>query len=169
MKTIFKIVLVVALVFTSNITAQTFDNNQDTTLSSFDTQSSEDNFLSNSNVNAVNTTAASNSVFITQVGDSNTIISATTSKDSNVTLIQNGNSNLTVLDLDSNSLKQTVIQSGDNNSFLDYSPFKTEVRNATINQTGNNQNLTMFGSNSLSEKIKVSMKGQSQSIIIRNF
>ena len=79
------------------------------------------------------------------------------------------NGNLTVLDINSAELKETVIQDGNNNTLLDFSPYKSNLRNATINQTGNNQNLTMFGTNALSEKIKVSMQGQNQSIIIRNF
>lgn len=169
MKTIFKIVLVVTVFcFSSFVTAQTYDNADATSIAGFDNQAAQENFLTSQNETGTVATN-SNSVFISQIGDSNNILSVTESVDSKVTLIQNGNDNLTVLDLDANTLQQTVIQKGDNNSFLDYSPFKTDVRNATINQTGNNQNLTIFGSNSLSEKIKVAMKGQDQSVIIRNF
>ncbi len=169
MKTIFKIVLVVTIFCFSNvITAQTYNNANASTITGFDNQASQENFLLNQNTN-ITISTASNSVFIAQVGSDNAVISTTESLDSTVTLIQDGDSNLTVLNIDANTLQQTVIQKGDNNTFLDYSPFKTDVRNATINQTGDNQNLTMFGSNSLSEKINVTMTGQNQSIIIRNF
>ncbi|PKG51527.1 hypothetical protein [Olleya sp. 1-3] len=171
MKTIFKFIIAVSILISSNvITAQTFEATDNTdAISSFDTQSSQENFLLNQTDTATSFASTENSVFIAQIGDNNDLVSITESFESDISIIQNGNQNVTVLDLNSTKLTETVIQKGDNNTFLDYSPFKSDVRNATINQTGNNQNLTMFGSNSLSEKIKISMQGQDQSIIIRNF
>ncbi|WGD33870.1 hypothetical protein [Olleya sp. YS] len=171
MKTIYKFLIVVSILMSGNfITAQTFEATDDATdISGFETQSSQENFLLNQSATTASVTSSDNAIFIAQIGDSNNLISNTTSTESNITVIQNGDENLTVLDINSTTLKETVIQNGDNNTFLDYSPFRSNLRNATINQTGNNQNLTMFGSNSLSEKIKISMQGQDQSIIIRNF
>ena len=171
MKTIFKFIIAVSILISSNvITAQTFEATDNTdAISSFDTQSSQENFLLNQTDTATSFASTENSVFIAQIGDNNDIVSITKSFESDINIVQNGNQNVTILDLNSTKLTETVIQKGDNNTFLDYSPFKSDVRNATINQTGNNQNLTMFGSNSLSEKIKISMQGQDQSIIIRNF
>ncbi|SFJ25044.1 hypothetical protein [Olleya namhaensis] len=171
MKTIFKFIIAVSILTSSSlITAQTFEATDNTdAISSFDTQSSQENFLLNQTDTATSFASTENSVFIAQIGDNNDLVSITESFESDISIIQNGNQNVTVLDLNSTKLTETVIQKGDNNTFLDYSPFKSDVRNATINQTGNNQNLTMFGSNSLSEKIKISMQGQDQSIIIRNF
>ena len=171
MKTIFKFIIAVSILISSNvITAQTFEATDNTdAISSFDTQSSQENFLLNQTDTTTSFASTENSVFIAQIGDNNDIVSITKSFESDINIVQNGNQNVTVLDLNSTKLAETVIQKGDNNTFLDYSPFKSDVRNATINQTGNNQNLTMFGSNSLSEKIKISMQGQDQSIIIRNF
>ncbi|WP_397362130.1 hypothetical protein [Olleya sp. R77988] len=171
MKTIFKFLIVVSLLFSSNyVAAQTFEATQDANdISSFDTQSSQENFLLNQSEARTDASTSENTIFIAQIGDSNDSVSITTSTESDITIIQSGDDNLTVLDLNSTKLVETVIQNGDNNTFLDYSPFKSDVRSTTVNQTGNNQNLTMFGSNSLSEKIKISMQGQDQSIIIRNF
>jgi len=170
MKTIFKILIVALIFISSNIlTAQTFETLEDNELSGFNTQASEENFLLNQSAANLNSTSSNNAIFIAQIGDNNDAVSVTRSTQSNVNIIQNGNDNLTVLDINSTKIVETVIQNGDNNSVFDHSPFKTDLKNTTINQTGNNQNLTMFGSNSLSEKIKVSMQGQDQSIIIRNF
>jgi len=108
-------------------------------------------------------------VFITQVGDDNDVISTTKSFESSITILQNGTENNTFLNIDSKKIEQTVIQNGNNNNYLDYSPYESLERNATINQTGNNQNLTMYGNNTLSQNIRISMQGQGQSIIIRNF
>ena len=170
MKTIFKILIVALIFISSNIlAAQTFETLEDNELSGFNTQASEENFLLNQSAANLNSTSSNNAIFIAQIGDNNDAVSVTGSTQSNINIIQNGNDNLTVLDINSTKIVETVIQNGDNNSVFDYSPFKTDLKNTTINQTGNNQNLTMFGSNSLSEKIKVSMQGQDQSIIIRNF
>ena len=46
--------------------------------------------------------------------------------------------------------------------------FKNASHTIEVNQRGNNQNLTLFGGNSISEKLKVSMQGQNQTIIVRN-
>ncbi|WP_289045835.1 hypothetical protein [uncultured Olleya sp.] len=164
------ILVVFVLFFFTNTSAQTFQSTEDVNnISSFDTQSSQDNFLLNQSSNFINTIASDNSVFITQIGDDNDLISKTIATESDISIIQSGNQNQTILDLNSVKLTETILQNGNNNTILDYSPFKSDDRHAIINQKGNNQNLIMTGSNSLSEKIKISMKGQDQSIIIRNF
>ncbi|MBP8793845.1 MAG: hypothetical protein KBH29_11760 [Lutibacter sp.] len=171
MKPIFKISIAVSMLFLSNlVTAQTFKTTDADKIAGFNTQTSQQNFLLNQTI-AVNENlmANSNSVYVSQIGDNNSLRSTTKSLESNIVILQNGNLNNTVLELNSVKLTETVVQNGDNNTFLDFSLYKSDVRNATINQTGDNQNLTMFGSNSLSEKMKVSMQGQDQSIIIRNF
>ena len=151
MQTIFKIFIVVSIFNFGNLArAQTFGAiNTANTVSGFDTEASQENFLLNQGVvSKTNLPTTNNNVIIAQIGDDNSLISTTKSLNSTVTIVQNGNKNEAV---------------------LDYSLDKTNLRNTTINQTGNNQNLTISGSNSLSEKMKVSMQGQNQSIIIRNF
>ncbi|QXP59767.1 hypothetical protein [Olleya sp. HaHaR_3_96] len=171
MKTIFKLLIAVSILITNNLaTAQTFETTDAKNhISGFETQSSQENFLLNQGATTINLSTTNKSIFIAQIGDDNDLISNSKSLESTIVIVQNGDENLAVLDLNSKKINETVIQHGDNNAFLDYSPFKSDVRNATINQTGDNQNLTMFGTNTLSEKIKISMQGQGQSIIIRNF
>ncbi|AUC77377.1 hypothetical protein [Olleya sp. Bg11-27] len=171
MKTIFKLLIAVSILISNNlVTAQTFETTDTTNhISGFETQASQENFLLSQGAATVNLTTTNKSIFIAQIGDGNDLISNSKSLESTIVIVQNGDENLAVLDLNSEKIQETVIQHGDNNTFLDYSPFKSDVRNATINQTGDNQNLTMFGTNALSEKIKISMQGQDQSIIIRNF
>lgn len=172
MKALFKIFIVVSIFNLGNLArAQTFGAiNTANTVSGFDTEASQENFLLNQGVvSKTNLPTTNNNVIIAQIGDDNSLISTTKSLNSTVTIVQNGNKNEAVLDLNNNELIETVIQNGNNNAVLDYSLYKTNLRNTTINQTGNNQNLTISGSNSLSEKMKVSMQGQNQSIIIRNF
>merc|ERR1712000_665596 len=92
-----------------------------------------------------------------------------TSLENNVSITQNGNDNVNLLNINSEKISQTVMQNGDNNMLIDYSVLKTQSRAATLIQNGDNNNLNIFGSNSLSEKIKVSMQGEQQTVIIRNF
>lgn len=172
MKPILKISIAVSILFFANlVTAQTFKTSDaPIAIAGFSTQTSQENFLLNQSIAAtVATNPNSNSVYVSQIGNNNDLVSTTKSTESTIVVIQKGNENSTVLDINSAKLSEMVVQNGDNNTVLDYGLFKSDVRNATINQTGDNQNLTMFGSNSLSEKMKVSMQGQDQSIIIRNF
>lgn len=172
MKSIFKIlVTVIFFLLFNTITAQTFKSlGISNNISGFNTQTSQENFLLNQgNVAKENVTTESNAVYVAQIGSNNTIRSATKSNESDVVIIQKGNQNTVHLDLSATKLKETVLQNGNNNTFLDYGLVKSELRNAAVNQTGGNQNLTILGSNSLSEKMKISMQGEDQSIIIRNF
>jgi hypothetical protein len=61
------------------------------------------------------------------------------------------------------------VQNGNDHSFIDFSPQFSELHQAEINQSGTGQNLTWFGSNSVSEKLQVTMSGSGQSVTIRNF
>ena len=172
MKAIFKILITVSMLFLGNVViAQTFKTSKaEISISGLSTVSSQENFLSNQgNITNQNQTTNSNSVYLSQIGDDNNLSSTTKTLESNIVVLQNGNQNNTVLKLSSDNLMETILQNGNNNTFLDYSLLKTDIRNVEVNQTGDNQNLTIYGANSLSEKMKVSMKGNSQNIIIRNF
>lgn len=172
MKIIFKILIAVSIFISGNlVTAQTYTALENSkSLFGFTTQTSHENFLANQVLaQQINLKTDNNSVYVSQIGDNNDLISITKSLESDVVIIQNGNENNTVIDLNSTNLTQRVVQNGNNNAVLDFGLYNVDVRSATINQTGNNQNLIMSGSNSLSERIQVNMQGQNQSIIIRNF
>ena len=173
MKTAIKLVLAILFVsITHYTTAQTFkDETRAATLSGFEDKASQQNFLSNQGTDALITesTVNENAVFISQIGDNNEVNSNTTSNESDINFLQIGNSNLATVDLRSNVIKQSVFQLGNNHSVLDVNVIKNASHNIQVNQTGNNQNLTLFGSNSISEKLKVSMQGQNQTVIVRSF
>ena len=173
MKTILNTFLVfLILILGNNLSAQTFGSaTTENNISGLSSQTSTDNFLLNQGtVFATNSVTSNlNSIYISQIGDSNTAISDTKSLESDIVIAQNGSDNKAYLEVNSSNLAETIIQNGDNNSILDFSIYNAKVRNTTINQTGNNQNLSMSGANSLSEKMKISMQGQDQTIIIRNF
>ncbi len=176
MKTVIKIVLVILFFVgaSSTVKAQTFENrnNENSSLSSIGNEASQQNFLSTQNANAKvgeGSLLSENAVFITQIGDDNEVNSVTSSSESNIRYVQIGNSNIADVNVGSERIDETIFQIGDNNTVFDYNVFKNEGHNIDVRQSGSNQNLTLFGSNSISEKLKVSMQGQNQTIIVRNF
>ena len=155
MKEIFKILIAVTFFFLTHIAAaQTFkDSGASNNISGFNTQASQESFLLGLD-NKVNKGLAmeNNSVYVTQVGNSNSLSSTTKSQEGNMVVIQSGNLKKVFLELNSIKLTEAVIQNGNNNTFLDYSLFKSDVRNAEVNQTGNNQNLKYWGRSKDSNK-----------------
>ena len=176
MKIAIKIILVILFVGTSSaLMAQTFENRNDeraSSLSSIGNEASQHNFLSNQNANATaedGSLFSQNTVFITQIGDNNEVGSVTSSNESNIQYVQIGNYNILDVNVGSERIDESIFQIGNNNTVFDYNVFKNELHDIEVSQSGNNQNLTLFGANSISEKLKVSMQGQNQTIIVRNF
>ena len=162
-----KLNIIVFLLVSQFCFSQTFTEQNNTTNPEFESIATEQHYLSSQNT--IQATSLENNVFITQVGDNNVSNVTVASNDSKLSVTQNGNDNINLLNINSEKISQTVMQNGDNNLLIDYSVLKTQSRAATLIQNGNNNNLNIFGSNSLSEKIKVSMQGEQQTVIIRNF
>ncbi|MBZ0327232.1 MAG: hypothetical protein K8F54_06465 [Altibacter sp.] len=118
--------------------------------------------------NNSNNVSASNSVYILQVGNNNNVVSNTRSNYSDVNLFQRGNNNEVLLDVTALIIDENVLQLGNNNRFIDLSLKGTVLHNAAVLQKGQNQNLIWYGSNSISERMMVTMKGKNQTILIRN-
>lgn len=114
-------------------------------------------------------TQENNVVFITQIGENNQLFSNTNASNSFITILQKGDLNNISLDISADTIKETIIQNGNNNSFLDYSNFNVKNHEINVLQNGNNQNLIWYGGNEISEKMKITMQGDSKTIIVRNF
>lgn len=110
-----------------------------------------------------------NIVFITQIGEKNKIDTNTNASNSFITILQKGDLNKINLDISANTIKETIIQNGDNNAFLDFSNFNVQNHEINVFQNGNNQNLVWYGGNEISEKMKITMQGDSKTLIVRNF
>lgn len=149
-------------------TAQTFVDDA-TSLDSFNTTQAQDNYLSSQNFQVSLNQSGNTSVFISQVGANNSIYSNTASSSGEINYLQQGNRNEIFVSLDAKRLEQTVVQNGNNNSMLNFNSATLDFHKGEIIQDGNNQNLTWYGGNSISENLKVTMKGEGQSVIVRNF
>ena len=116
----------------------------------------------------VKSISKNNTIYIQQIGNHNHVYSNTRSAGSNIKLYQKGNRNKMVLNIDALHIDETVLQRGNNNKFVDLSKRGTILHNATVMQYGENQNLISMGSNSISEKMIIRMRGRNQTVIIRN-
>ncbi|MCZ6593634.1 MAG: hypothetical protein O6943_01800 [Bacteroidetes bacterium] len=110
-----------------------------------------------------------NNVYIVQIGNYNKVTSNTRSRNSNINLYQRGNNNNVLLSITARTIDESVIQRGYNHSFINLSLNKANFHRAKAIQLGRNQKLLWVGSNSISEKLMVRMKGNNQKVIIRNF
>ena len=109
-----------------------------------------------------------NNVYIVQIGNYNEVTSNTRSRNSNINLYQRGNNNNVLLNVTARTIGESVIQRGYNHSFINLSSNKVNFNRARAIQIGRNQKLLWVGSNSISEKLMVRMKGNNQRVIIRN-
>ena len=110
-----------------------------------------------------------NLVFIKQEGTRNNANATITSSNSEVVIKQFGNDNLADLNIDAYFIRENITQIGNNNTLRDYSSSFKNNHNVDVKQFGNNQKVYISGSNSLSEKIKVNVKGNDKTIFINNY
>jgi hypothetical protein len=127
-------------------------------------------FLANQNYSSnKSVTNFTNIVNIKQIGNFNKVTSNTISAQSEIDLLQNGDYNNINLELNALKISETVIQNGNGNNFADINTFGANLHEAEIIQNGNNQSLTWYGSNSISERMKVNMQGNDKILEIRSF
>lgn len=113
---------------------------------------------------------ANTGIFITQIGANNQGYVQTFSQQSDLSLEQSGNDNFMGLNLRAQNIIYNAFQRGNGNILLEFnSGFAgKELIQRDIGQLGNNQNLIIHGSNSLSDRLQVRMSEGGQSLIIRN-
>ena len=170
MKNKFKTLLLIAIFNYGNIAiSQTYKTDEsETTIRNISDKNVVNNFLATNSTNE-NTFTDDNTIFIQQIGDFNVVKANTTSENSSIALSQNGKQNNIYLDITAKTIEENVQQEGNNNYFLDFSSYGVDLHTANVVQQGNNQNITLFGGNSISEKIKINMQGDNKTIIVRNF
>lgn len=142
--------------------ATTFDNG-------FINTNAENNFLSSQNARINQSQGSDNFIFIRQVGNNNKIVSKTTSNSSDIKYYQQGDNNGILVKLAADRIEETILQNGSNNHVLNFNAAKLEFHKGEVIQDGSGQNLTWYGGNSISEKLKVTMQGTGQTVIVRNF
>ncbi|MBN2867911.1 MAG: hypothetical protein JXK08_04505 [Flavobacteriaceae bacterium] len=113
---------------------------------------------------------SSKNVYVTQIGDYNTIEAVVSAPKYNVDLNQVGDNNLIDVKLKATKfINYEVLQVGNDNKVIDYNFGTQKVINSSFNQIGDNLKIENYGSNSISEKLQINMTGQSRTITINNY
>jgi hypothetical protein len=153
------------------VDAQTFSEPEQPEIESFQSRASALSFISSQNQQAArsNQATSGSSVFINQIGSNNDAEIRVNAPTSFINVLQNGFSNEMLIDITASDITQNITQNGESNRYYNFSNNPTAVQNMEVLQNGINQDITVFGSNSLSENIKINMQGNDRSIIVRNF
>ena len=109
------------------------------------------------------------SVFIKQMGDTNTAFIDVFSNAYAVEVTQAGDYNAVDINESALQITKNIIQNGNNNTYFENSYSTGEHTMIDVNQEGSNLYFEKFGSNALSNKIKLKMTGNSKTVILRNF
>lgn len=166
-----KIYSTIILMLTGSLMlAQTYTNgNSLPGIDNFQSKAVQLGFFSSQAPSASQTNSSVNrSVYIQQIGNRNKVEATTRSVASNVNLVQRGNNNEISMNVTAAVIDETVFQNGLNNRFIDLSTKGTLLHKAAIIQNGRNQNLIWYGNNSISDRLFVNMRGNNQTIFIRN-
>lgn len=153
--------------------AQTYTNvNSVSSIKNLRSKASQLNLLFSQQLispNTIKSVTTSNAIHIQQIGNYNHVASNTGSIISDINIFQIGNKNKVLLNINSVFINENVIQRGYNNKFIDFSLKGTILHRVAVIQKGMNQKLIWYGSNSISKKMTVRMRGKNQTVIIRNF
>lgn len=172
MKTLQKFLVGAFIIIGVFANAQTYKNsNENTDTYGFDNKPSEMVFLASQNSQSTtkSITPSGNNVLIAQIGADNNAVVDARSNSSEVKILQNGDANDIYYQVSAKTIEATLSQNGNNNGIFHTNAFNLENHDAQILQNGSNQNVQWFGGNSVSEKMKITMQGENQSIVVRNF
>ena len=111
----------------------------------------------------------SGSVYIHQIGADNQGNVLLRGRNNEVQLMQYGNANRADIRLSGKSVVHHTLQYGDGNQLFEYGNASNLDLERSILQNGNNQNISIFGSNSLTQNLRLNVQGNAESITIRNF
>ncbi|SKB65537.1 hypothetical protein SAMN05660776_2314 [Salegentibacter holothuriorum] len=110
-----------------------------------------------------------NEIFINQIGDRNQVSTTVRVQENKSVYIQTGNYNNIYSNVNAKTLTSSIIQDGDRNKVFSFVNRPAEEVSLELNQQGNNHHFEQFGSNSIGNKMKFQMNGESRSLIVRNF
>jgi len=110
-----------------------------------------------------------NTILIEQIGVDNTINAVTNTQSSDIVLNQFGDFNKAMLDITAKTTASTIDQNGNNNYFGEYANAPKLNLERAVNQQGNSNQVIIYGSNSITEKLQINLTGNAESVTIRNF
>lgn len=126
-------------------------------------------FIGSQQVAARVATTSNSSVFVTQIGDYNSLTTQVKTRTDQSVYTQVGDNNHILVLAETKSLNQNIQQQGEGNYFQSFGNDLHANHSIQVNQNGINQDITVFGNNSMSDKMIINMNGTDSSLIIRNF
>tara|TARA_B100002049_G_C15902998_1_gene300731 strand:+ start:51 stop:557 length:507 start_codon:yes stop_codon:yes gene_type:complete len=118
---------------------------------------------------AKTTLPKNNQVYLTQIGELNTININSQTNSSDIMVSQNGNNNDLNFKYIADHAMANVIQNGSNNQVVDYVNLPGETINLNLTQDGSNLSFDKYGSNTLTESLRFKQTGFSKTLIVRSF
>lgn len=105
-------------------------------------------------------------VIINQVGNYNSNQIDFITNQSIINVSQNGNLNNVTIFRDENFVNEFIFQNGNENSINEMSLGNYNTINTELIQNGENNRITSFGSNSISQSMRIQINGNNSSIVI---
>lgn len=109
------------------------------------------------------------SVYVTQMGQYNTVWSNIKADQAVLDYSQLGDNNYIQVEAAASQVSQIVSQIGDSNSFQNYAFRDFNTQGIELLQKGSNNDVQIFGSNSISQGMKIQVSGSYKTILVRNY
>lgn len=109
-----------------------------------------------------------NSAVITQIGNQNNNQNTIIASQSFIQINQNGHFNSTNIYRVEAEVNEFIIQNGNGNTIHEMSMGNYNIIENQYTQNGDNNRITSFGSNTISENLKIQINGNNASIIVIN-
>ncbi len=110
-----------------------------------------------------------NVVAVLQIGHNNTVQTVVQSHTADLTYTQQGDNNHIDIIAKGEDIRHNIAQYGDQNSFESYNYNSSAQQTLELIQQGNQQEVSIFGENSMSKDMKITLEGNDKTLIIRNF
>jgi len=110
-----------------------------------------------------------NQIAVFQIGDQNTLNTQIQAAGSELSYNQLGSYNSIDVIATAKEINHKINQQGDYNHFESYSHNPNAQQSLELIQYGNQQNVSIFGENSLSREMKIKVEGNDKTLVIRNF
>lgn len=107
-----------------------------------------------------------NSIKITQIGNQNINQNTIIANQSNIQVYQNGHFNSTDIYRVETEVNEFLYQNGNRNTIHEMSIGNYNTIENQYIQNGDNNRITSFGSNSISENLKIQINGNNTSVIV---
>ncbi len=119
--------------------------------------------------NSQNQSTTGNTIFLSQVGNTNTANIQVFAQNSDLNLSQRGEANEISLDYTVKSVYAALSQQGNQNTITDFVNDPTASTSLELEQNGNYLNFERNGVNELTNSLKFKQNGNGQSLIVRSF